>query len=257
MDLYGAAGGGGTLSASDVSLLSVSDPVQYKVVNVTYQLAGEARLLITPQASGDYYVQVGQFYTMGAVGSYKVGLSQVSGDVTAPTLVSGPVAAVSTVGNLSLSFNEQVQVDYSGFTIRDSMGWHVMPGQFLKVSALHQTVNVDPGMFFFPGRSYTLELGAGAVRDLAGNPYTGQSSFTFTTPAASNQAASGNDLLESAGKGAAWDGGAGVDTLFIPTSPEYSYLASSLVKEVAKGGGDVTGLVPDHVLAELNARFDR
>ncbi len=47
----------------------------------------------------------------------------------------------------------------------------------------------------------------------------------------------------------------GVDTMFIPTSPEYSYLASSLVKEVAKGGGDVTGLVPDHVLAELNDRF--
>jgi len=47
----------------------------------------------------------------------------------------------------------------------------------------------------------------------------------------------------------------GVDTLFIPTSPEYSYLASSLVKEVAKGGGDVKGLVPDRVLARLNERF--
>ena len=47
----------------------------------------------------------------------------------------------------------------------------------------------------------------------------------------------------------------GVDTMFIPTSPEYSYLASSLVKEVAKGGGDVTGLVPDHVLARLNEHF--
>ncbi|MFL6089177.1 MAG: pantetheine-phosphate adenylyltransferase [Aeromicrobium sp.] len=49
----------------------------------------------------------------------------------------------------------------------------------------------------------------------------------------------------------------GVDTLFIPTSPAYSYLASSLVKEVAKGGGDVSGLVPDHVLARLNERFGR
>jgi pantetheine-phosphate adenylyltransferase len=47
----------------------------------------------------------------------------------------------------------------------------------------------------------------------------------------------------------------GVDTMFIPTSPAYSYLASSLVKEVAKGGGDVTGLVPDHVLARLNEHF--
>ena len=47
----------------------------------------------------------------------------------------------------------------------------------------------------------------------------------------------------------------GVDTLFIPTSPEYSYLASSLVKEVAKGGGDVSGLVPDEVVGRLNERF--
>ena len=47
----------------------------------------------------------------------------------------------------------------------------------------------------------------------------------------------------------------GVDTLFIPTSPEYSYLASSLVKEVAKGGGDVSGLVPESVLERLRERF--
>lgn len=42
-----------------------------------------------------------------------------------------------------------------------------------------------------------------------------------------------------------------VDTLFIPTSPEYSFLASSLVKEVAKHGGDVSGLVPPLVLEHL------
>ena len=47
----------------------------------------------------------------------------------------------------------------------------------------------------------------------------------------------------------------GVDTLFIPTSPDYSYLASSLVKEVAKGGGDVTGLVPDFVQERMLDRF--
>ena len=32
---------------------------------------------------------------------------------------------------------------------------------------------------------------------------------------------------------------AGVDTLFMPTNPEYSFLASSLVKEIATCGGDV------------------
>ncbi len=48
-----------------------------------------------------------------------------------------------------------------------------------------------------------------------------------------------------------------VDTLFIPTSPEYSFLASSLVKEVAKGGGDVTGLVPDFVRDRMLEAFER
>jgi len=37
---------------------------------------------------------------------------------------------------------------------------------------------------------------------------------------------------------------ADVETVFVPTSPEYSFLASSLVKEVATFGGDVSGLVP-------------
>jgi len=46
-----------------------------------------------------------------------------------------------------------------------------------------------------------------------------------------------------------------VDTVFIPTSPEYSFLASSLVKEVAKHGGDVSALVPANVLARLRTAF--
>lgn len=44
-----------------------------------------------------------------------------------------------------------------------------------------------------------------------------------------------------------------VDTVFVSTNPLYSYLSSSLVKEVATYGGDVTGLVPDHVLPDLKA----
>ncbi len=47
---------------------------------------------------------------------------------------------------------------------------------------------------------------------------------------------------------------AGVDTLFMPTNPEYSFLASSLVKEIAKWGGDVSSLVPAHVLKQLQER---
>jgi pantetheine-phosphate adenylyltransferase len=46
-----------------------------------------------------------------------------------------------------------------------------------------------------------------------------------------------------------------IETVFVPTSPEYSFLASSLVKEVATYGGDVSGLVPAHVYARLTARL--
>jgi pantetheine-phosphate adenylyltransferase len=50
---------------------------------------------------------------------------------------------------------------------------------------------------------------------------------------------------------------AGVETVFVPTSPEWSFLASSLVKEVAAHGGDVSGLVPAAVLARLHERLAR
>ena len=48
-----------------------------------------------------------------------------------------------------------------------------------------------------------------------------------------------------------------VETVFVPTSPEWSFLASSLVKEVAAFGGDVSGLVPDFVREALVERLAR
>jgi pantetheine-phosphate adenylyltransferase len=45
-----------------------------------------------------------------------------------------------------------------------------------------------------------------------------------------------------------------VETVFVPTSPEWSFLASSLVKEVATFGGDVSSLVPGFVHEQLVAR---
>jgi pantetheine-phosphate adenylyltransferase len=48
---------------------------------------------------------------------------------------------------------------------------------------------------------------------------------------------------------------AGVETLFVTTNPLYSYLSSSLVKEVARHGGDVKGLVPDFVIPQLTDRL--
>ena len=46
----------------------------------------------------------------------------------------------------------------------------------------------------------------------------------------------------------------GVETFFVATNPDYSYLSSSLIKEVARYGGDVSGLVPGGVLVRLQDR---
>ena len=48
---------------------------------------------------------------------------------------------------------------------------------------------------------------------------------------------------------------AAVDTFFVATNPAYSYLSSSLLKEVAAYGGDISGLVPDHVDEALRRRL--
>jgi pantetheine-phosphate adenylyltransferase len=48
---------------------------------------------------------------------------------------------------------------------------------------------------------------------------------------------------------------AGVETLFMTTNPLYAFLSSSLVREFAKYGGDVSGLVPEIVLGRLASRL--
>jgi len=45
-----------------------------------------------------------------------------------------------------------------------------------------------------------------------------------------------------------------VDTTFLMTALEYGYISSSLAKEVARFGGDVSGMVPPPVAAALRAR---
>lgn len=52
-----------------------------------------------------------------------------------------------------------------------------------------------------------------------------------------------------------WRLDAKVETVFIMAIPEYMYLSSSAVKEIARHGGSVRGLVPEHVAAALERTF--
>ena len=48
----------------------------------------------------------------------------------------------------------------------------------------------------------------------------------------------------------------GVETIFIPTSASYSFIASKLLREVARFGGDVSAFVPATVAKRLADKFD-
>lgn len=50
---------------------------------------------------------------------------------------------------------------------------------------------------------------------------------------------------------------AGVDTFFVATTPQYSFVSSSLAKEVAALGGDVTDLLPGPVNVRLRDKLGR
>ena len=47
----------------------------------------------------------------------------------------------------------------------------------------------------------------------------------------------------------------GVETLFIPTSSAHSFIASRLLREVARFGGDVTAFVPKVVAVRLQEKY--
>ena len=47
----------------------------------------------------------------------------------------------------------------------------------------------------------------------------------------------------------------GVDTFFLLTDPKYGYISSTLCKEVARHGGDVSGILPPNVATAIRAKF--
>ena len=47
----------------------------------------------------------------------------------------------------------------------------------------------------------------------------------------------------------------GVDTLFIPSASEHSFLASRLIREIARFGGDISSMVPPAVAKRMDGKW--
>ena len=58
-------------------------------------------------------------------------------------------------------------------------------------------------------------------------------------------------IMKRVGYGAGQSQACDVETLFLPAAPDLEHISSSIVKDVARHGGDVTGMVPDCVIPLL------
>lgn len=48
-----------------------------------------------------------------------------------------------------------------------------------------------------------------------------------------------------------------IETIFLMAGINYSFLSSSIVKELASNKGDITGLVPDEILDDIKDKFNK
>lgn len=71
-------------------------------------------------------------------------------------------------------------------------------------------------------------------------------------PPSSSRPAAERRLRGGAGHGLVNRKLAEVETLFLPADPVLEHISSSIVKDVARHGGDVTGMVPDGVVPMLD-----
>ena len=121
-------------------------------------------------------------------GSDVVDLTTLFGDTTAPTVTALSPASgsanVTVTANLTVTFSETVVRGSGNITLLDSAGntvesFAAASSDRLSVSGTRLTIDPTADLAF--GKTYSLQIDAGAVKDGAGNTYAGLASYSFTT----------------------------------------------------------------------------
>ncbi len=189
---------------------------------------------------------------LGDVYAERFAPSASSGGDTAPPGVVGfspadEAVSVPVTTNIQVTFGETVQKGAGSILLKNSAGAVVEAydaASSSNVTLSGNILTIDPTAQLAYNTGYTVEIAAGAVRDLAGNAYAGTGSYNFTTggapdgPAPSPEVVGtggpdnlvgstgddrvsgggGNDTLNGRGGNDAIDGGDGTDTAIIETT---------------------------------------
>ncbi|HQD81909.1 MAG TPA: Ig-like domain-containing protein, partial [Quisquiliibacterium sp.] len=145
-----------------------------------------SQISFTAPTSGNYYLEARGFGV--EIGSYVLSaFGAVTADGTAPLLTTAqPVdnaVEVSASSNIVLTFNEAMQLGSGNIVLLYSDGTPARTITGAGVSISGNVVSIDPGADLVAGTRYSLQVDAGALRDLAGNPFaglTGASTLEFT-----------------------------------------------------------------------------
>ena len=113
-------------------------------------------------------------------------LGLVAGDTTAPTLSSKSPAsgatAVALAGNLKLTFSEVVEAGSGSLVLKSATDTRTISVKDTnQVIFSGDTLVLNPSTNFTASSTYSLEIGAGVVKDLSGNAYAGLSGYSFAT----------------------------------------------------------------------------
>jgi hypothetical protein len=116
-----------------------------------------------------------------------VDLTKMFGDTTAPQLLStNPVSGSSDVAvsaNLVATFSETIAAGNGAITLLDANGGIVetFAAGTMRVAISGTTLTIDPTAALGYGKTYKLQIDAGAIKDTAGNSFAGTSNISFTT----------------------------------------------------------------------------
>ena len=99
-------------------------------------------------------------------------------------VLADEAGTVAISSDIALTFSETIQRGTGTLTLKTASGAVVETydaATSVRLSFTGATVTVDPTAPLSGGTAYRLELAAGTVKDLAGNPYAGTTSYNFTT----------------------------------------------------------------------------
>lgn len=222
----------------------------------------------TATRSGDYYVAVRQTPYPGtgtaadhATGSYLLTSFDVTADKAAPVLTglspgNGAVNA-SPTADIGILFNEAIRLGSGAIRLLDKDGavvqsWTSQSHEGLTL--LDKLVLLNPWDALQPGQTYTIDMPAGSILDLAGNGFPGTSQYHFTTAPVVAASTAGNDFLAGTGMGKSIDGGAGIDTVLFNDNRQY-YLISKTGQKTTVTSGSSNELPGDTLVGVERLKF--